>query len=467
MPVFPARWLPPCLLPAALLLVPWPALAAEVDGQISLAWALPFAGLLLSIALFPLFAERVWHHNLGLIAGGWGLALLLPWAVVFGPGAAAQLALHAVLHEYLPFIALIFALFTVGGGIVVQGGPWGTPAGNTLLLAIGTGLASIMGTTGAAMVLIHPLLRANMHRTKKVHLVVFFILLVANVGGSLSPLGDPPLFLGFLREVPFGWPLRHLLAPMLVLSGILLAAFFVIDTRLSAFDPPPDPRPRLRILGLPNIALLVLVVLMVLMQGLWHPGEVHLLGQHIGAERLVAMALLAAIGGVSLWLTPHSRHAANMFSWAPFEEVAKLFIAIFIAMAPVVAMLDQGAAGPFGWLVALVNEADGTPRPAAYFWVTGVLSAFLDNAPTYVVFFELAGGDAAELTGRLARTLLAISCGAVFMGALTYIGNAPNFMVRAIASRRGVRMPSFLGYMAWSFTLMVPPLLLVTWLFFV
>jgi Na+/H+ antiporter NhaD/arsenite permease-like protein len=453
-------------LPALLLIGPVPAHAAEAVGGLSPLWALPFGGLLLSIALFPLFAERLWHHRLGTIAAAWALALLLPWAVVFGLGSAWGLALHAVLLEYLPFIALIFALFTVGGGIVVQGGPWGKPAGNTLLLAIGTGLASLMGTTGAAMVLIHPLLRANAHRTKKVHLVVFFILLVANIGGSLTPLGDPPLFLGFLRGVPFGWPAQHMLAPMLVLAGLLLAMFFVIDSRLAAGDPPPEAPPKLHIRGWSNIVLLVAVVAVVLMQGLWHPGDVPVLGQHIGAERLVALVLLGGIGGVSLWITPHSRLHANMFSWGPFDEVAKLFIAIFIAMAPVVAMLDEGIDGPFGWLVNFVNRPDGTPIPAAYFWVTGGLSAFLDNAPTYVVFFELAGGDPATLTGKLAQTLLAISCGSVFMGALTYIGNAPNFMVRAIASRRGVHMPSFLGYIAWSFALMVPPLLLVTWLFF-
>ena len=450
-----------------MLLLAAPAQAATAEEPLGLLWALPFAGLLLSIALGPMLAERVWHHHMGLIAGGWAAALLLPWALVFGPAQAAGLAWHAVLLEYLPFVTLIFGLFTVGGGIVVLGGPWGTPAGNTLLLAIGTALASLMGTTGAAMVLIHPLLRANAHRTRKVHLAVFFIVLVANVGGSLSPLGDPPLFLGFLKGVPFFWPTTHLFAPMLVMAGALLATFYVLDRRLAAGDPPPAERQTLRIKGMANIALLGAIVAVVLLGGIWRPGKVVLLGQAVGIPSLVGMAAMLAIGALSLRLTPHSSHAANMFSWAPFEEVAKLFAAIFVCMAPVVAMLHQGAEGPFGWLVAVVDGPDGRPHPAIYFWVTGALSAFLDNAPTYVVFFELAGGDVGKLTGEMAQTLLAISCGAVFMGAMTYIGNAPNFMVRAIASRRGVHMPSFLGFMAWSLVLMLPPLLLVTWLFFV
>jgi Na+/H+ antiporter NhaD/arsenite permease-like protein len=451
---------------APMLLLATPALAAPMEGSLGLGWALPFAGLLLSIALGPILAEHVWHKRMGLIAAGWSALLLLPWALAFGPLAAAGIAWHAVLLEYLPFVTLIFALFTVGGGIVVAGGPWGTPAGNTLLLATGTGLASLMGTTGAAMVLIHPLLRANAHRSRKVHLVVFFILLVANVGGSLTPLGDPPLFLGFLKGVPFFWPAANLLAPMLVMAGLLLAAFWLLDRRLAAADPPCGERPPLRIKGVPNIALLAAVVGITAASGVVESPDIDLLGQRIPLARVVGMLAMVGIGLLSLRLTPAGNRSANLFSWAPFEEVAKLFAAIFVCMAPVVAMLHQGEAGPFGWLIDLVEGPDGRPWPAAYFWATGGLSAFLDNAPTYVVFFELAGGDPKLLTGELARTLLAISCGSVFMGALTYIGNAPNFMVRAIAAQRGVRMPGFIGFMGWSVVLMLPPLLVVTWLFF-
>lgn len=434
--------------------------------DLPLLWGLPFAGLLLTIALAPLLAERFWHHHAGKLALAWSVALLLPWAHRFGTGEAAGLVTHAALEEYLPFLALIFALFTVGGGIVVQGGPWGTPAGNTLLLAIGTVLASIMGTTGAAMVLIHPLLRANAHRVRKVHLGVFFILLVGNVGGALSPLGDPPLFLGFLRGVPFFWPTLHMLAPMALLAALLLGAFYLVDRHLAAGDGAAAPEPqKLHLLGWANIGLLAGVVATVLMQGVWQPGQLHLGPLHIGIERLVGMALLVALGLVSLRITPNSWHRQNMFSWAPFQEVAKLFAAIFVTMAPVVAMLRAGEAGALSAVVALANQG-GEPVPVAYFWLTGVLSAFLDNAPTYLVFFELAGGDPAVLTGPRLLTLEAISAGAVFFGALTYIGNAPNFMVRSICAHRGVHMPGFIGYMGWSLVLMLPGLALVTLVFF-
>ena len=436
------------------------------ETALSLAWGIPFAGLLLSIALGPLLAERAWHHHMGKIALGWALALLLPWAARFGAGEAAGLVAQAALEESLPFLALIFALFSVGGGIVVQGGPWGTPGGNTLLLALGTLLASVMGTTGAAMVLVHPLLRANAHRARKVHLAVFFILLVGNVGGALSPLGDPPLFLGFLRGVPFFWPTLHLLAPMALLAGLLLAAFWLLDRHLAAGDGASAPeRQPLRLLGWKNVALLAGVVATVLMQGVWRPGELHLGPLHIGAERLAGMLLLAGLGAASLRITPHSWHRQNMFSWAPFAEVAKLFAAIFVTMAPVVAMLHAGEQGALSAVVGLANRG-GEPVPVAYFWLTGLLSAFLDNAPTYLVFFELAGGDPAVMTGARAETLLAISAGAVFFGALTYIGNAPNFMVRSIASHRGVRMPGFLGFMGWSAALLLPGLVVLTLVFF-
>jgi Na+/H+ antiporter NhaD/arsenite permease-like protein len=222
----------------------------------------------------------------------------------------------------------------------------------------------------------------------------------------------------------------------------------------------------LRVLGWGNVALLGGVVAVVLLQGIWQPGEVALVGQHLGAERLVGMLALAGIGGVSLRVTSNHAHRQNMFSWAPFAEVAKLFAAIFCTMAPVVAMLHAGEQGALAGVVKLANAQGGQPVPAAYFWLTGLLSAFLDNAPTYLVFFELAGGDPAVMVGERARTLLAISTGAVFFGALTYIGNAPNFMVRSIASHRGVRMPGFLGFIGWSAVLMLPGLALVSWVFF-
>jgi len=431
-----------------------------------LAWGLPFVGLLLSIALVPLVAPHFWHRRMAWVAAFWSVGLLLPMALAFGPGPAAHTALHALLIEYLPFIALLVALFAAGGGILVQGGPWGTPAGNTLLLAIGAALAGVMGTTGVSMVLIHPLLRANQHRRRKVHLVVFFILLASNIGGSTTPLGDPPLYVGFLVGVPFAWPLTNLLAKTLTVALPLLLVFWLLDRRLAASDPPPRPRQRLRIDGWVNVVLIGGVVACVLLQAQWQPGWVDILGVPVRIERLVSMALLAGITGLSLWLTPRGARQGNLFSWAPMSEVAILFLAIFITIDPVLEMLSAGREGPLTAMVALTTDAQGHDIPMMYFWMTGFLSAFLDNAPTYLVFFQLAGGDAAKLVATEPAVLQAISAGAVFFGALTYIGNAPNMMVRSIAAHRGVRMPGFFGYMGLACLLLLPLFALVTLLFF-
>lgn len=417
----------------------------------SLAWALPFAGLLGSIALMPILAPHLWHRRMDVITAGWTLSLLVPLSVLQGFETSGHMLLHAVILEYLPFVTLLLALFTAGGGILIEGGPWGRPAGNTALLAIGTLLAGVMGTTGVAMVLIHPLLRANAHRREKVHLVVFFIVLVANAGGATTPLGDPPLYLGFLRGIPFAWPLVHLAAPLAMLALPLLAAFWVVDRRLSRGVSAPHPQP-FRLRGLGNIGLVAIVVAMVLLQGVWHPGEADFLGIHIGIERLVGMAVFLAVAALSVATTPRVVREGNLFSWAPMHEVLVLFGGIFVTIAPV--------------LDLLAARATPLSSPLAYFWLTGILSAFLDNAPTYLIFFRLAGDDPAMLTGVGAPMLRAISAGAVFFGALTYIGNAPNLMVRSIAAHRGIRMPGFFGYMLWAGCLLLPVFLLQSLLFF-
>jgi len=462
-PMRPAMLIPVFL--ALALLWPIPAMAAG-DASPGLIWGVPFVGMLGSIALLPMFAERFWHRRMGLVSLGWCIALVLPMAIGGGIVAAAGMVWHAVLIEYLPFVSLLAALYIVGGGILLRGGPWGTPAGNCLLLGIGTILAGVMGTTGAAMVLIHPLLRANAHRVRKTHLAVFFILLVANAGGATTPLGDPPLYVGFLHGVPFGWPVRNLGLPLLVLALPLLAAFWLLDRRLAAGEKSPEPAQPLQLRGWGNVGLLAIIVATVVLQGFWHPVDVRLFGQGIGAERLVAMAIFAVVAGISLRITPRAVHQANMFSWAPIEEVAILFAAIFITIGPLMDMLHAGMHGPLAPLLRLNADAEGHPLPLATFWMAGLLSAFLDNAPTYLVFFELAGGDAARLTGPLNASLTALSAGAVFFGALTYIGNAPNMMVRAIAAHRGVRMPGFFGYMLWSSALLLPGFVLLSLVFF-
>jgi Na+/H+ antiporter NhaD/arsenite permease-like protein len=301
---------------------------------------------------------------------------------------------------------------------------------------------------------------------------VFFIFIVSNAGGSLTPLGDPPLFLGFLQGVEFGWTLRHLLPQTLFLAFALLAVFFALDSwyyrreGVLPQDPTPDTQ-RLGLLGGLNLLLLAAVVGLVLLSGLWKPGVAwQIAGTEVELQSAVRDAGLVAVTLLSLLLTPATARLANQFSWAPMQEVAKLFAAIFLTMLPVLAMLKAGAAGPFAAVTQAVTGPDGQPLPWAYFWFSGILSSFLDNAPTYLVFFNLAGGDAQLLMNALAPTLAAISAGSVYMGANSYIGNAPNFMVKAIAEDRGIRMPSFFGYMLWSGAVLLPLFAVMTLIWF-
>lgn len=449
--------------------------ASELDGsQLSGWWALPFAGLLLSIALCPLLTPTFWHHHFGKASAAWALAFLLPCAGLFGIGTAAAGAVHAFAAEYFPFIMLVSALFVVAGGICVRGNLHGTPGLNTGILALGTVLASVMGTTGAAMLMIRPLIRANDNRKHAAHIVVFFIFLVANAGGSLTPLGDPPLFLGFLKGVDFFWTVRNIFPETLFLCSALLVIFYLLDrhyyhNREEVLPPALDPTPdsKLRFEGKANFILLVAIVGLVLMSGIWQGGVAFsVLGTPVEWQNLVRDAALIGVILLSLWITPASAHRGNEFAWGPIQEVAKLFAGIFVTIIPVIAMLRAGTAGAFAPVVHAVTDPAGQPLNAMYFWATGVLSSFLDNAPTYLVFFNTAGGDAATLMHHLAPTLAAISCGAVFMGANSYIGNAPNLMVKAIAEGRGIRMPSFFGYMGWSCAILIPLFVVMTFIFF-
>ena len=460
-------------LALALLALAAPVQAAGLDGsQLSALWGVPFVGILLSIAVWPLVGPHFWHHHFGKIAAAWSLAFLLPFAIVFGAHTALAGLVHALVAEYIPFILLLAALFAVSGGIYVRGNLHGTPLLNTGILLIGGVLASFMGTTGASMLLIRPLIRANDNRKSCAHVVIFFIFIVSNIGGSLTPLGDPPLFLGFLKGVTFFWTVDHVYKETLFLTVVLLALFYALDSWLyrqqgvTRRDPTPDTH-RFGFDGAVNFALLAVVVALVLMSGLWKsPVEFDVMGTAVGLPGLVRDIGLIVVTLVSLAVTPRQVHEDNQFGWGPMQEVAKLFAGIFLTIIPVIAMLQAGVDGPFGAIVRAVTDADGTPNSAAYFWATGLLSSVLDNAPTSLVFFNTAGGDAAHLMGPMAETLAAISAGAVFMGANTYIGNAPNLMVKAIAEDRGVTMPSFFGYMAWSGGILIPLFLIVTWLFF-
>jgi Na+/H+ antiporter NhaD/arsenite permease-like protein len=444
--------------------------AEEIGKHLSVLWVVPFACMLLSIAVMPLALPHFWHHHYGKVAAFWSVAFLVPFALFHGYELALYSVVHTIALEYVSFLILLFSLFTIAGGVCLRGSLVGRPVVNTVILLIGTLLASWMGTTGAAMLLIRPLMRAISHRKYKVHTIVFFIFLVANIGGSLTPLGDPPLFLGFLKGVSFFWTTQHLFVPFAVMSVILLALYFAIDTVLFNKEGRPESPDagqdgKLRLEGTFNLLLLAGVVGGVLMSGMWKPeGGVVVYHVHMELQNIARDVLLLILAGVSLKTTSAEIRRRNEFNWEPIVEVAKLFAGIFLTMIPAISILRAGMDGALSSLIALVS-VDGVANNAMYFWLTGTLSSFLDNAPTYLVFFNTAGGDAQFLMEHV-HTLMAISAGAVFMGANTYIGNAPNFMVRSIAESSGIKMPSFFGYMAWSVGILVPCFVLMTFLFF-
>ena len=416
----------------------------------------PFAAMLLCIAALPLLAGGWWEHhrNKGILSAALGVPVVA-WVASLDP-----LLLGHTAHEYVAFIVLLGALFVISGGIVVRGTLAGTPGLNTVLLGLGALLASFVGTTGASMLLIRPLLRANSIRQRKQHVIVFFIFVVANAGGLLTPLGDPPLFLGFLRGVPFLWTLR-LWREWLFVNGVLLAVFYVADSTIFRREDIATPG------DLDEIAV-------------EHQVPVHVVGKRNFLYLAGVVAVLLASGSVRLppgvqeagmllmvglsWVTtPKVMRVENGFTWGPIVEVAVVFAGIFATMIPALAILN-----------ARGGEL-GLSQPWQFFWASGLLSSFLDNAPTYLTFASAASGllgtDAADLRqllthSRGAELLAAVSVGSVFMGANTYIGNGPNFMVKAIAEQGGVRMPSFFGYVAYSAGILLPLFAALTWIFF-
>ncbi len=453
-----------------------------VDGSKLPLWSIiPFVGILLSIAILPLVLDSHFlvHHG-GKMSLIWASVFAIPYLIAFR-GDAFYDILHIYLLDYIPFILLLWGLFTVAGGILVRGTLRGTPVLNTFLLLIGTVIASWVGTTGASMLLIRPLIRANAYRKNKVHLIVFFIFLVSNIGGSLTPIGDPPLFLGFLRGVPFFWTTTALLPHMLLISVILIILFFIIDTlmfkREGGVVPDDGTNEPVRVEGLFNLVFLFGIIAAVLMSGTFKWGDVNILGVHVYWQNIAREVLIIVMGVLSLKYTPFSGELrqSNEFSWEPIEEVAKVFAGIFMTIIPALAILKAGENGALAGLIGAMKQ------PVHYFWITGILSSFLDNAPTYLTFFNTALGKLhlteavvpQILSGQLTdpqhleftRLLIAISVGAVFMGANTYIGNAPNFMVKAIAEQSGIRMPSFFGYMLWSVAILFPLFVVVTFVF--
>ncbi|MBE9551584.1 MAG: sodium:proton antiporter [Proteobacteria bacterium] len=445
-------------------------------GEILPLWScIPFACMLLSIALFPLLAPHFWHHHFGKISAFWAASLSIPFLIAFKWVAVHEI-LHIVLADYVPFIILLWALFTVSGGIVLKGTLRGTPIVNTVMILIGTVLASWMGTTGAAMLLIRPFLKANDYRKNRTFMVVFFIFLVANIGGSLTPLGDPPLFLGFLHGVSFFWTMK-IMPHMLVCAGILLVIYFFLDSYhykkegLTSAPAEEGVKEPLRLEGTYNFIFLAGVVGAVLISGIVDWGEINTFGIHRATQDWARDGFLILMGILSLIATSRELREYNEFSWFPILEVAYLFIGIFITMIPCLLILKAGLQGELGFLIAAVKE------PMHYFWVTGALSGFLDNAPTYLTFFNTAlgafypGMSEAQAVPLLMTEssiyLKAISAGAVFFGSFSYIGNAPNFMVRSIAEESGTPMPSFFGYiLKYSFVFLLPTFVIVTLIFF-
>ncbi len=444
----------------------------HLDGSsLSLLWIIPFAGILLSIALCPLLCPEFWHHHFGKVSLGWWLIFFAAFLISKGPAMSFYYLIETYILEFFPFIILLLALFTVAGGIRLKGELAGTPAVNAVLILIGAALASWMGTTGAAMLMIRPLINANKWRKYRTHVVIFFIFMVANIGGSLTPLGDPPLFMGFLKGVSFFWTAQHLLIPMGVTLGILTVVFLIIDTYFYRKEPgKPEKNPggeKLSLEGKRNILLLPLIPAAVLISSMDLGTAFTIHHVSVPAASLLQMALLLLITAVSIKITPKPVREKNEFTWDPILEVAKLFATIFMTMIPAIAMLRAGADGPLGAVISSLSLPTGEFINSNFFWATGALSSFLDNAPTYMIFFNTAGGNAADLMTSNSATLMAISMGAVFMGANTYIGNAPNFMVKAIAEERGVPMPSFFGYiLKYSLPILIPTFIIVTFIFF-
>lgn len=450
-------------------------------GELLPVWSIiPFVGMLLSIAIVPLVKPEWWEHNLLKVSILWSLLFLIPFGIAYGAGVLTFNLLEIVLLDYVPFIVLLLGLFVAAGGIALKGTLAGTPKVNLAILLIGTLLASWIGTTGAAMLFIRPIIRANKWREKKAHVVIFFIFMVANIGGSLTPVGDPPLFLGFLRGVPFFWTMK-LLPLMLMNIAILSILFFIIDTRaykkeLAAGRSPEDvmasgEKEPLKIEGAHNFIFIGMIVFTVILNG--KLGMMDSLkdanGVTVGLDvfegiRLqinwfvqIIFILIAAL--LSMKTTKKSTRELNAFTFAPIKEVAELFIGIFITMIPALALLHAHGAEL------------GLNEPWHFFWATGVLSSFLDNAPTYLVFMTTAAslGSTVGLNTAVGTilpiNLIAVSAGAVFMGANTYIGNAPNFMVKAIAEENKIKMPSFFGYMLWSISILIPIFILDTLIF--
>lgn len=444
----------------------------DLGNSLSIAYCIPFIGMLLSIALFPIIKPDWWEKNQPIMVIIWSLLFLIPFAIGYGFPVMAEQFLEVVIGDYLTFIVLLFGLFCVAGNISLEGNLSGTPKTNVILLLIGTVLASWVGTTGASMIMIRPLIRANKWRRHKIQMVVFFIFLVSNIGGALTPVGDPPLLMGFMRGVPFFWSF-HLLPIVALNVAILLVIFYLMDRKAYKKDiadglqpAPKKEGEKVHVVGLHNIIFLVCIIIAVILSGVLPNtkalgGGIHIFGEvTLSYAAIIECVIILAAAFLSFKTSKKEVRESNNFTWGPIKEVAILFIGIFITMVPALLILKAKGAEL------------GLTQPWQMFWVTGAMSSFLDNTPTYLVFLTTAGTLGAttgvSTTVGMVHThlLMAISAGAVFMGANTYIGNAPNFMVKAIAEENDIKMPSFFGYMWWSVRFLIPVFIVDTLIFF-
>ena len=439
---------------------------------------IPFGLLLLCVAVLPIAKPHWWEENQLKITALLSACFVLPFAFTHGPSCAAETVLECIIGDYITFIVLLFGLFCVAGNISFEGDLAGSPRVNVILLAIGIALASLIGTTGASMLMVRPVIKMNSWRKRKKQIMIFFIFLVSNMGGCLTPIGDPPLLMGFSRGVPFAWSL-HLLPLLLLNAIILLTVFYHIDKRQYHKDITQGYRPdiskagvMIKLNGTHNFIFMTVIVAAVVLSGVL-PNMPSMLGPdgavkgiHIYKEvcftipQILECAMILISALLSFKTTDPLIRRRNHFNWGAIKEVAILFAGIFITMQPALAILKDAGACMSGL------------TPFETFWTAGALSSFLDNTPTYLVFLTMAGasgtvsGIATTLGTVPTKMLLAISSGAVFMGANTYIGNAPNFMVKSISKENGINMPSFFGYIGWSLSILVPVFLVDSLLFF-
>ena len=439
---------------------------------------IPFVGILLCIAVMPLVKPHWWESHQPHVVALWSLLFVIPFAVLHGAGEAAEIVLECLVNDYLTFIVLLFGLFCVSGNITMEGDLAGSPRVNIILLTIGTLLSSVIGTTGSSMLMVRPMIKMNSWRRNRTHIMVFFIFLVSNIGGCLTPIGDPPLLMGFSRGVPFFWSLK--LFPLLLVNmAVLLFVFYWIDRRAYckeiAKGRMPDinkPKTKISIEGIHNLIYVAMIVATVILSGIlpdmpaFQDAAGAVKGIHIYGHvtltypAIIEIVIILLAAFLSFKTTNAEVRVKNHFTWGAIKEVAVLFFGIFITMQPALMILKS------------VGGSLGITEPLQMFWTTGLLSSFLDNTPTYLVFLTTAGamnfaeGIATTLGTVPVQMLLAISCGAVFMGANTYIGNAPNFMVKAISDENGIRMPSFFGYILWSLCVLIPVFLLDALIFF-